>query len=325
MMDKGKEKHRKTSVISVFDVWEICDLTWRRPHYPSYEVSEHKIGSALSLEEAERIVRDAVRQRCQSHDRPAHSFRINEMPLGQFASSYEDTSEYIYDHDGSRLDQRTFPREEGVFEGRPAEEVRFREGDICEVLESGSVHLGFVAAVPPSVTQAAKVNNGPFKMDADDDSYLVMNEETGDSHEHVNALRIFKPRFRIHPAIERRLRKAYADSLTFYRRMEITDVTAGEKIKALTQEMGWDLRIESPRWYRDSFKLHIQGVPGFADGLDLQIRQQLAWDHMDRIRFSFLRLAGLPAEGRGYRLKQIKPPTFFKGKTPAISPTSYYF
>ncbi|MBQ2486442.1 MAG: hypothetical protein II518_05220 [Candidatus Methanomethylophilus sp.] len=303
------ESHHTTSVISVFDVWEIRDVTWRKPHYPCYEVREHKVGSALSLEDAERIVREGARRRDLSDGRPAHSYRIDEMPLGRFAYPVQYLSEYIYDSSGIRIDERLFPSQDGVFEGRPADRVRFREGDLCEVLDAdaGTVHLGFVAALPPSVEQAARINGGVFKMDALDDCYLVMNDETGDSHEHADALRVFRPRFSIHPAVERRLRRAYADSLTFARRMEIYDITAGERLRALAQEMGWDVRIERPAWHRDTFKLLLDGVPGFPGGLDLQIRQQVAWDHMDRIRISFLRLSGRPARGRGYRLKRLDP------------------
>ena len=49
--------------------------------------------------------------------------------------------------------------------------------------------------------------------------------------------------------------------------------------------------------------LSLDGVPGFPDGLDLRIPQRKAWDHMDRVLATFRRLAGKPADGRGYRLK----------------------
>ena len=35
----------------------------------------------------------------------------------------------------------------------------------------------------------------------------------------------------------------------------------------------------------------------------MEVDQKKAWYHMDRVRTAFLRLAGKPAEGRGYRLK----------------------
>ena len=70
-------------------------------------------------------------------------------------------------------------------------------------------------------------------------------------------------------------------------------------------ELGWEADIRFPRWIEDSIGMEIKGVPGFPDGLRLELDQKKAHDRMDRVRISFLRLAGQHPEGRGYRLKRV--------------------
>lgn len=300
------ESHHMTRQVTIFDVWGIYDQTWHKPHYPAYPVKTFKIASASTLVQAERLVREAA---ADTKGGPAHSFRVVEVPLGRISPTFDTLSEYIYDHLGNPVDRRGYPSNLGLFEGRTPEQIRFRKGDLCEVLRDDTVYLGFVAEVPPSVEEAARLNNHPFTLDVTDDSYLVMTSERPDDHDHVDALRIFKPRFKVHPAVERRLRNAYADSLTFWKRMEIADITAGERIKGFAEEQGWEIYLERPGWYGGVFRMTLRGVPGFKEGMDLQIAQDKAQKRPDRIRNTFLRLAGKPAPGRGYRLKVTDCPS----------------
>ena len=299
-----------TRVISVFDVWAVYDRNWRKPHYPSYMVRQEKVGSALDLEGAERIVRETVRFQAEAAfggDR-LHSLRIVEIPLGGYAPEWQTLSEYVYDHEGDRLDCRTIPCEDGVFSGRAPGEIRFREGDLCEVLEEGRVVLGCITGLPPSVERCAKVNGTGAAMDSSDDCYYVLTSQDAYT-EPTDALRVFKPRYKIALRTERRILQAYNDYRTFRVRMAIADAAAGARLMGAAEELGWVVRrIETPRWKDDTFKLMLDGVPGFPNGLDLQVMQKTAWQHMGRILVSFRRLAGLPAEGRGYRLKRIVPP-----------------
>ena len=306
------EDDRHLEAGTVFDVWGIRDRNWRKPHYPSYDIRIDKVGSALDLDGAERIIREVIREENRSRFKDTlHSFRIQEMVMGTYSPAWRSQSEYIYDHNGVRLDSRPFPYDEGVFHGRGPNQIRFREGDLCEVLLDDKVFLGLVLEAPPSVERARKINGfSPFKMDALDDSYLVLACSHWTEPEHVESIRVFPPRFKVSKQTEGRLRKAYNDYRTFPMRMSIADAAAGARLKAAAEELGWNVRrIEDPRWKDDTFKLELDGVPGFPEGLSLQIMQKMAWHQMDRILVSFRHLAGLPAEGRGYRLKRIVPPT----------------
>ena len=305
-----QESHHATSAVSVFDVWAVYDRNYRKPHYPSYDVEIVKIGSALDLNGAERIIREAIQKENEARFKNSiHSFRIKEIALGIYSPEWQSLSEYIYDDHGACMDRRPFPYDDGVFQGRGPDQVRFKDGDLCEVLIGNMAFLGYVLEAPPSPERARKLNVGPFTMSALDDSYVVLVPSHWIDPEHVESVCVFPPRFRVSPQTSRRLRKAYNDFKTFPMRMSIADAAAGARLRGAAEELGWDVRrIEAPRWKDDSFKLMLDGVPGFPEGLDLQVDQKKAWQHMDRILISFRRLAGVPAEGRGYRLKRIVPP-----------------
>lgn len=308
------ETHHITKKTSVFDVWATYDQKgWRKPHYPSYDVNTIKVGSAFDLEGAEKIIHETV---CIDKEDPCgpslHSLRIVELPVGKYAPDWQSLSEYVYDSDGKNLDSRTIPYD-GVFPGRKENGLRFRKGDLCEVLDGKRVYLGFVVELPPSVEEAARINASPFHLDGTDDSYIVLTDPHYISHDHVDSLRLFKPMHKISAHTERRLHETYESFCAFPARMMAADNAASAQLRATIEELGWSADIESPRWEDDTFKLIIHGVPGFPEGLDLQIQQKKAWEHMDRVLISFRRLAGKPAEGLGYRLKKIAPPPPLKG------------
>ena len=312
MTHMENETHHTTKAVSVFDVWVTSDQNYRKPHYPSYSVRTWKAGSAFNLESAERILREFVRQndederytRCLEH---LHSIRIVEMPVGVYAPEWMSLSEYVYDTKGCLIDKRTIPYD-AIFTGRRRDQVRFSKGDLCEVLDGDRVYLGFVAEVPPSEEVAARVNAGPFHLDATDDSYIVLTDSHYISHDHVDSLRIFKPAHKISARIQRRLQKAYEDYVAFPALMEAADSSARERLHKAARELGWSVMIEVPRWEDDTFKLVLEGVESFPEGLNLQIPQRKAWEHMDRILVTFNRLAGKPETGRGYSIKRIVPP-----------------
>ena len=300
--------HHTTSLASVFDVWATYDMNWRGPHYPSYEVQTRKVGTAFSLEVAERIVRETVGL-AEGAPVPGrlHSLRVVQIPVGRHAPEWAPLSEYLYDRDGKLMDRRTVPWDcDSVFPGRKAEDVRFRPGDICEVLDTvrGRAYLAFVVDVPPSVEQASKINDGGFiHLEAGDDIYTIKTDASDISRDYVDSLRVFRPMHRIAPRTERRLRQAWNDCQTFPMRMKIADTAAAARLTDAAEGFGWKAVAALPSYEGDPFYLLLEGVPGFPDGVDLRIPQRKAWDHMDRVLATFRRLAGKPADGRGYRLK----------------------
>ena len=287
-------------VISVFNVWETRDRNWKRPHYPSYEVQTRLVGSAFSLESAERLVREiAEQERISPWRHDLHSVRITERPVGQLYNPFYDClSEYVYDKEGRLLDKRTVPKGEN-WKGRSPEEYRFRKGDLCEMLVDDKVILAIVRDVPPCAETASRA-----QLDESDDSYTVQTSRDVYDY-HIDSLKIFEPSFKISPRTERKLRRAFEEEDTLWMRMRIASTTAQARLQMIMDELGWKADIRFPRWIEDTIGMEIKGVPGFPDGLRLELDQKKAHEHMDRVRYSFLRLAGQHPEGRGYRLKRI--------------------
>lgn len=286
-------------VISVFNVWETRDRNWRKPHYPRYDVDTNLVASAFSLECAERLVREIAEQEREnrwSHN--LHSIRIIEQPAGQLFDPYGCLSEYVYDKEGFLLDKRTTAAGE-KWSGRPREEIRFNKGDLCEVVLGNKAILGIVQTIPPTADEAVRMN-----LDDSDDSYTVLTQK-GEFDYHVDSLKLFKPYHKISAPTERKLRRYFDEEETLWMRLKIASTTAIAQLRAIMDELGWEAEIRFPRWIEDSIGMEIKGVPSFPDGLRLEVDQKKAHDRMDRVRISFLRLAGQHPEGRGYRLKRI--------------------
>ena len=202
---------------TVFDIWLIQDRCgWRRPHYPAYKVEYLKVGSATSFGSAEEVKMKIIAEDSISNIR---GFRINEVPLDCFCLERECLRSYLYDSDGTRIDERLFPAmmvdgDYGIYPGRKPEETRFKEGDIVEVCCWDEMRLGVVVGLPVSFERALQINSNPkgFHLDYTDDSYVII-YDCSSGHDHVDALDLFKPKFKMHPAVEKRLQKAYRDYL----------------------------------------------------------------------------------------------------------------
>lgn len=293
---------------SVFDVWASYDWHEGRTHYPEYKIHTCKVGSAFDLTRAEQIIQDVVRDdENNPNGSMLHSLRIIEIPEGEYATKWCALSEYIYDRKGNFLDSRTFPRG-GRYPGRKKEEIRFKPGDLCEVLiENEYAWLGFITEVPPSVEKMSSGNTkGIYFTDDLADTYTVNCDYN--SAEPIDSLYVFKPQHKIPARLEKWFHDQYNDYLTFPTRMKIADTTAEAQLRGFIEDLGWNAVILAPLDENCSFKLTIQGVPRFPEGVILLIDQDKAWHHMNRIQTTFLRLAGKPTKGRGYRLKPWKHP-----------------
>jgi hypothetical protein len=108
-------------------------------------------------------------------------------------------------------------RRGGWFPGREAEEIRFKKGDIVEVLGSKSVCIGIVIGTPCLKNEL----NGDYR-DASDDMYHVMFGENvynykpgGDTHAFNDgtciAVYVFAPRFPVPERLKKILRFACLD------------------------------------------------------------------------------------------------------------------
>ena len=299
-------------VVSVFNVWETTDLNWRRPHYPCYYVSTVLVGSAFSLEDAERLVREVAEDNASDRWTPSqlHSIRVTEDAVGKLNGPWDHLSEYVYDRTGRLLDRRTVPNGERWC-GRAPGEYRFRRGDLCEVINGDRVLLGIIKDVPPDTEMASRL-----QLDGSDDCYTIVTGP-GVTDWHADSLTVFPPSFPVRAGTLGKLRRAFDEDATLPMRLRIADTTAMAQLRALTDELGWSASIRPPRWEGDTFEMEMEGVPGFPQLLHLFLDRRKAHGHMDRIRITFLRLAGHHPAGTGYRLRPAADPTAGPGSEPA--------
>ncbi len=296
-------------VESVFELWVIVDRNPHgKPHYPQYNVEREKLATASTLDKAQEAMKEHIRINTEMwpkslRDHSRHHYSIKQVPLDGL-SYMQCLSERIYDSHGNQIDERTFStrsEDRDVFHGRSPEQIRFKEGDIVEAMEYGEIKLGFVVGLPTSVERAEEINDNisPLWLDVSDDTYTVLFDSSYGSHSHVDALCVFKPQYRIHPGIERRLRKAYNDFLTFPARQKIANATAEARLKDILEEIGVEGKIVLPQYEADDFILILT-----LDGVSraLLIKDSKVHDHIDRIRITLFRLVGKPITGRGYRI-----------------------
>lgn len=285
-------------VISVFNVWAALDRNEGKPHYPVYPVALNLIGSAFSLEAAERMVREEATEHHKLF-RELHHVVIEEMPVGERVSPFSTRSEWLYDADGKLIDRRAYPFED-IYLGRDPRDVRFRKGDLCEFLIGTKMILGIVTGVPPTPQQMISWQYNP---DASEDCYTILPAKEYDEIP-IDALKIFRPLYKVSPKTEAKLRRAYRDFLSLPMRQKIANTAATAQFKVILDELGWKGEIEPPRWDGDAFLLTVGGVPGYdgQDDLRIVIRPEKAWRHMDRVAVTLRRLAGLKPQGKGYSL-----------------------
>ncbi|MBP5740763.1 MAG: hypothetical protein J6W59_03310 [Bacteroidales bacterium] len=201
-------------------VFQLLKVDYQHPRrYPRFSVyCPTPLFIASSLDLAEAYLRNYVSDFRNQVD--VYAFYLRELPVDVPAAGYECISERVYSPDGLLIDRRMFSsvREiPGVFEGRDPEEIRFKPGDIVEVLDSDEVHLAFVAGVPTSREEAKRINgDGIIQLDVTDDTYMVFDGPGYCFHQHIDALRVFAPRFKIPGPIRRSIEKS---SQTWLRRL----------------------------------------------------------------------------------------------------------
>lgn len=285
----------------VFEVFVTVDRNWRRPHYPKYTVAHLHVGAASSFDKAEGIIKKILDDKSFSN---IHHFNIRKVGLDEMSIGSECYSEWLYDCNGQLIDSSLISNmrsNPGLFSGRTEEQYRFHEGDIVEVENGDEISLAFVVAVPPSVERALKINTGTqFHLDDSDDNYIVLTDESYWSHDHVSPLYLFKPKYRMHPAVERRFRKYYEDYKTSDMRLRIAATTAISRIKEITDVIGVECDVS--QYYDEGILLSFPGYPQPDRTTTIVFYNPRAFDHMDRVKITLQRFFGAAVKGRGYSL-----------------------
>ena len=186
---------------TVFQLEEVCingkrypirkTTRWTLGYHSTLEKAKQDMASSVDIEEESKPVCDTL------------CYIITEWEIDSDCG-LDIISIQTYLKDGSFY-ERNFVDRDKVYRGRPKDKIRFKHGDIVEVLENGYLRLAIVGGEPSSVERVnylreRAIKNGHLKegedlfMDISDDQYMVY-DLTGGGHSHIKSQFVF-PHFK---------------------------------------------------------------------------------------------------------------------------------
>lgn len=233
-------QHREIPAIFQLEVIETDELEeGQHSRYPKYKVSTYSVAYATTLEEAERLMwQDRhYRQKQKEIDDWMHDvfcYYISEKPLGMMYFKGEYLSQRMYDAKGSFIDKSCCSTGFGIYNpnicgmseynrnvdetfcGRSERQIRFRKGDIVEVLRGHEVRLAIVVGTPPTtewiwekrkeIQDRMRSEVMPYEFDESDDSYTVIDGPGYEYHDHVSSMQVFTPHYPISADIQKKFK-----------------------------------------------------------------------------------------------------------------------
>jgi hypothetical protein len=223
---------------TIFELTEIkyCDCydengEFIAPKYPEFKVSESHRGVFSTLAKAEQAMKEWVEMHCEVKD-GIFGFRIRELYID---TMFNTKTIRNYLSDGSLWDEcltSDLEDEEGCSEeflGRPADKVRFQNGDLAEELCGDVAHLVIVGNPPVSPEEISKKRQrwketkAPgYPFDFFDDTYyaLLICEENhhpnGYAHSHTFPTDLFPVRFPVSDEIRNNLENHYRNYRSWF-------------------------------------------------------------------------------------------------------------
>ncbi len=233
-------------------VWEgetlyklsVVSINRDRRRYPRYDVGTYTQGFFHTREEAEQVMRQNKEGKSEQGDK-IYCYYLQECPYSQMYHVYDFVTCRVYDAGGQLIEQSLCSKmdhldvDSNEFFGRTENKLRFKEGDIVEVLGKDKVWLSVVISTPPSPEQVWTIHNNYIQMllrrdlemggkeedfsfdgrreglffEAMDDSYTVIDGPSAACHHHIEAIHIFAPHFTIPAKICQRFEKYYNEYL----------------------------------------------------------------------------------------------------------------
>ncbi|MCL2074647.1 MAG: hypothetical protein FWH18_12045 [Marinilabiliaceae bacterium] len=201
-----KEKASKEN--SIFKLIEI-KYEDDKPKYPEFKISFETLGYFSSVLSAEKAIRKKIKRYKSSY---TFGYLIKEHVLDLLEGT-STKSERSYLSDGSFWDETNMSQLDidnkgwTNFEGRSEDKIRFKPGDIVEMVSEyhKDISLGIVHCTPPTIEEA--------KHRTDDHYYVTPHDATwgndGCTHYHLVPVDLFPPRFRINQKLRKKLEKVY--------------------------------------------------------------------------------------------------------------------
>ncbi len=212
---------------TLFKLTIITIDRWQRRRYPKYGVCEYSHSFYHTREEAEQFMRQNTTGKDEFGSR-IFCYYLHEYPYATILNVHKDyLSCRVYDEYGRMIEQSLcadigFDNKCRMFFGRPAEKVRFKEGDIVEILDiyNSKVSLGVVIYLPMSPEKIWRIytkldmDSGFYALDASDDTYtFIYGSSYEHDYDHIAPIYFFTPHFKIPDKIRQRFENYYKNFL----------------------------------------------------------------------------------------------------------------
>ena len=201
---------------SIFKLTHITYHEDKPPRYPVFKVNRTGQGYFSSLEKAEQKMKETIAGDNYVELQQFFGFQIEEYPL-DIDCYYSTKSRRSYLPDGSLWAENLLseiPDENGLeaFLGRPVEKIRFKIGDLVEVLRWDTVTLEIVGNLPMTPDEVQRMYERSLKENPDDhfipldycdDSYYTL-DQYGE-HSHPNTVKMFPVRLKVSKKLKEKL------------------------------------------------------------------------------------------------------------------------
>lgn len=207
---------------SVFRLVEIDipdDSDGNKSMYPEFQISRCCKGVFSSLSNAEAGIHSCV----SKNESDIYCFKIYELPLDRLSDiggmdSPDCIREYLYGANGEMLEHTVcsslmadLGTEYGSYLGKPKSQLRFKKGDIVEVMEDDTVRIAIISHDPIDTEWCYDLyrrvrkdtKHRRYMLDYSDDQVAVVDGPEYGNHSHIRLCDIMTPRFPVPEELRR--------------------------------------------------------------------------------------------------------------------------
>ena len=196
---------------SIYKLKEIRYYVFEEPQYPDIKIYYKTLGYFSSIANAEQVMKEYIEN--YGDGNPSIGFWIKEHVLN-LTEGRATKSGRSYLSDGSLWDvsnvsQLNVDNSSGSknFKGRSEDEIRFKPGDIVEMVLEECVSLGIVHFTPPTIEEAKQ------RFSPDDLYYITPHNATwgndGCTHYHLSPVDLFPPHLPVSDKLQKKLKEVY--------------------------------------------------------------------------------------------------------------------
>ena len=197
-------------IIKSFSIYELTEIRIEGHRYPRRRIRQQRLGFFDTKEHAQEAMLSIVeflkkvcKKRGQNYYDDCFGFFLLEQFVHNRESSFYRNERpqkcFSFNADGE-LNDFVALDEMGLYRGRKIEDVRFKVGDIVEVVEGDYADLVIVGALPLTTDKYSQLEDDPEGcehpsrfLDESDDCYLVYTLGEVGSHFHPVCYSVFPP------------------------------------------------------------------------------------------------------------------------------------